>query len=51
MRDRRRFWRESLRLLRNSLKLRKAYPQMRAQWQGEYANLTSTGFWNDKLGL
>lgn len=50
-RDRRRFWRESLRLLRNSLKLRKAYPQMRAQWQGEYANLTSTGFWNDKLGL
>lgn len=50
-RDRRRFWRESVRLLRNSLKLRKAYPQMRAQWQGEYDNLTSTGFWNDKLGL
>jgi hypothetical protein len=49
--DRRRFWTESLRLLRNSLKIRKAYRLWHTQWQGSYPELTSEGFWQPKLGL
>jgi galactofuranosylgalactofuranosylrhamnosyl-N-acetylglucosaminyl-diphospho-decaprenol beta-1,5/1,6-galactofuranosyltransferase len=50
-RDRRRFWKESLRLLRNSLKLRRSWRQMHDEWQGRYGELTSEGFWQKKLGL
>ena len=50
-RDRGRFWTESLRLLRNSLKLRKSYQKLQQDWQGGYTQLTSEGFWQDKLGL
>lgn len=50
-RDRRRFWAESLRLLRNSLKLRRAYGRLQAEWQGSYPEMTSEGFWQRKLDL
>ena len=50
-RDRWRFWRESLRLLRNSLTLRRRYGQLVAQWQGKYQDLTSEAFWQDKLSI
>ncbi|WP_054304705.1 hypothetical protein [Gemmobacter sp. LW-1] len=50
-RDRRRFWRESLRLARNCLALRRQLPQLRAEWQGTYAGLTSEEFWKAKLAV
>lgn len=50
-RNRRRFFTESLRLLRNSLKLRSRYVQQHLMWQGAYAGLTSEVFWKDRLGL
>lgn len=49
-RDRRRFWAESLRLLRNSLRLRKTYAQQRDLWQKGYQDLTQEAFWRDRLG-
>lgn len=50
-RSRRRFWSESLRLVRNSLRLRRAYGRLQAEWQDGYPKLTSDEFWHRKLGL
>ncbi|MBL8561121.1 MAG: hypothetical protein JNN06_02470 [Gemmobacter sp.] len=50
-RDFGRFWRESLRLLRNSLTLRSRYKSLQAEWQGAYGAMTSTAFWEDKLSI
>ncbi|SEN73861.1 Glycosyltransferase, GT2 family [Loktanella fryxellensis] len=50
-RDRRRFWRESLRLLRNTLRLRRDYDRIATQWRSAYPTLTGRAFWADKLGL
>lgn len=49
--DRGRFWRESLRLLRNSLRLRRGYAQLIDAWQGQYAGMTSESFWQQKLDI
>jgi galactofuranosylgalactofuranosylrhamnosyl-N-acetylglucosaminyl-diphospho-decaprenol beta-1,5/1,6-galactofuranosyltransferase len=50
-RDKRRFWRESFRLLRNSLKLRKSYDRLHREWQDSYPQMTSEAFWRQKLDL
>ncbi|MCE6950277.1 hypothetical protein LAZ29_05015 [Cereibacter sphaeroides] len=50
-RSRRRFWQESLRLLKNSFKLRRAYRRLQDEWQGNYPALTSDRFWQEKLKL
>lgn len=50
-RDRRRFWQESLRLLRNTLRLRKNYQSQQETWQRSYPEITSKEFWEQKLGL
>lgn len=50
-RDRSRFWRESLRLLKNSLRLRRKYPQILKDWQQSYSGMTSEEFWRDKFRL
>lgn len=50
-RDRGRFWKESLRLLRNTFKLRRDYQRLHDEWQTSYPALTSEGFWRGKLAL
>lgn len=50
-RDRRRFWAESLRLMKNCLALRRNKARLQAEWQGSYADMTSERFWQDKLGI
>lgn len=50
-RDRGRFWKESLRLLRNNLKLRRDYQRLQDEWQASYPALTSEDFWKAKLDL
>lgn len=50
-RDRRRFWAESLRLMKNCLALRRNQARLQAEWQGSYADMTSERFWQDKLGI
>lgn len=49
VRNRRRFWVESLRLVRNCLALRRGKAQLEAEWQGGYAGMTSEDFWRNKL--
>lgn len=46
-----RFWRESLRLLRNTLTLRARYRALQAEWQGAYGPMTSQAFWQEKLDM
>lgn len=48
-RDRKAFWRESLRMLRNSLKIRRTYPKLHEDWQSSYPQLTSEDFWRQRL--
>ncbi|QFQ86218.1 glycosyltransferase [Paracoccus kondratievae] len=48
-RDRKAFWRESVRMIRNSLKVRSSYAKLRADWQGKYDTYTSEDFWQEKL--
>jgi galactofuranosylgalactofuranosylrhamnosyl-N-acetylglucosaminyl-diphospho-decaprenol beta-1,5/1,6-galactofuranosyltransferase len=50
-RDRRRFYRETARLIRNTLALRRDYDRIAGQWRSQYATLTGRAFWADKLGL
>ncbi|GAB3600969.1 glycosyltransferase family protein [Microbacterium tumbae] len=50
-RDGRRFRAESMRLLRNTLRLRRLYPKMREEWRQGYATMTSNEYWVDKLRL
>ena len=50
-RDRQRFWKESVRLLKNNLRLRRMYSSMRKEWQQGYGEMTSAEYWNDKLHL
>lgn len=50
-RDRGRFWSESLRFLRNNLRLHREYNQILDIWQGNYSDMTSDHFWRQKLGL
>lgn len=48
-RDRRRFWTESLRLLKNSMKIRRDYSRLHKDWQDSYPQLTSEDFWRQRL--
>jgi galactofuranosylgalactofuranosylrhamnosyl-N-acetylglucosaminyl-diphospho-decaprenol beta-1,5/1,6-galactofuranosyltransferase len=50
-RDSRRFWHESRRLLRNTLRLRRSYRRTLRQWHTGYGRLTSHEYWERKLGL
>lgn len=50
-RDRKAFWRESLRMLKNSLKLRANYAAIREIWQKKYGEYTSEEFWENKLSI
>ncbi|WP_119697086.1 glycosyltransferase [Microbacterium halotolerans] len=50
-RDPRRFRKETLRLLKNTLRLRRIYPKMLREWSRGYDGLTSNAYWNDKLRL
>ncbi|MGO3090150.1 MAG: hypothetical protein ACTII7_10760 [Galactobacter sp.] len=50
-RDQERFWVESKRLLRNTLRLRKVYRQLGRQWRKGYTSMTSDGYWQKKLHL
>jgi hypothetical protein len=50
-RDRRRFFRETARMIRNTLALRRGYDRIAAQWRSEYPRLTGRAFWANKLGL
>ena len=48
-RDHRRFFRETWRLLRNNLRLRRGWHGYRKKWQDDYDELTSSEFWEEKL--
>ena len=50
-RDRGRFWKESWRLLRNTLRLRARQSSLQQDYQSAYARMTSEAFWQDKLDL
>lgn len=50
-RDRGRFWKETLRLVRNTLRLRRMYPRMLREWNSGYDGMTSDRYWTDKLRL
>lgn len=50
-RDRRRFWSETWRLWKNSMRLRRMYPELTREWQQGYGEMTSTAYWTDKLRL
>lgn len=50
-RDRKRFWQESYRLLRNNLRLRRDYAALRVRWKNGYDAMTSETYWNQKLQL
>jgi galactofuranosylgalactofuranosylrhamnosyl-N-acetylglucosaminyl-diphospho-decaprenol beta-1,5/1,6-galactofuranosyltransferase len=50
-RDQQRFWEESKRLLKNTLRLRKVYRQLGRQWRQGYENMTSDRYWDAKLHL
>jgi len=43
--------REGWRMLRNGLRLMRAYPRLKAEWREGYAELASTGFWTARLGI
>lgn len=48
-RDRKAFWRESLRMIKNSLKMRANYAEIRESWQKTYGEYTTEEFWKNKL--
>lgn len=48
-RDRARFWKESLRLLKNTIYLKWNYLDVQKVWQENYASMTSEEFWQKKL--
>lgn len=50
-RDRSRFWKESWRLLRNTLRLRVRQATLQDSYQSAYALMTSEAFWQEKLEL
>jgi galactofuranosylgalactofuranosylrhamnosyl-N-acetylglucosaminyl-diphospho-decaprenol beta-1,5/1,6-galactofuranosyltransferase len=50
-RDRKRFWQETRRLLRNTLRLRRSYGRQLRRWHRAYGELTSQEYWEKKLGL
>lgn len=50
-RDRRRFWKESVRLWKNTLQLRKDFSKLHKEWRSGYADMTSDAYWDDKLNL
>lgn len=50
-RDMGRFWKESRRLVKNTLRLRRLYPKLLKQWREGYAEMTSNEYWTSKLGL
>lgn len=50
-RSQKKFWRESLRLVRNTMRLRSAYDENIRLWRGGYDQLTSDSYWTDKLNL
>lgn len=50
-RDRRRFWKESWRLLRNTLRLRAQQAALQDSYQSSYATMTSSAFWQNKLDM
>jgi len=50
-RNRRRWLKESVRLLRNTLRLRNTYEVTLAQWSDGYKQLTSEDYWQAKLKL
>ena len=50
-RDSRRFWHESIRLLKNTLRLRRVYGRMMREWSSGYDGMTSDGYWTKKLRL
>lgn len=50
-RDRRRFWQETKRMVRNTLHLRRNYARLLREWQHGYHDLTSGGYWEQKLRL
>lgn len=50
-RDRRRFWQESVRLLKNTLRLRRIYGKMMREWGSGYDGMTSNAYWTKKLQI
>lgn len=50
-RSQKKFWRESLRLLRNTLRLRSTYEENIHLWREGYEKLTSDSYWTEKLKL
>ncbi|WP_105565517.1 glycosyltransferase family 2 protein [Microbacterium halophytorum] len=50
-RDRGRWWRESKRLLSNTLRLRRSYGRVLRDWRTGYEGMTSAEYWDDKLRL
>lgn len=50
-RDRKRWLKETLRLARNSLVLRRNYQRLQKEWSDAYPDLTSEAFWSEKLSL
>ncbi|MGZ0711432.1 hypothetical protein ACWPKO_24195 (plasmid) [Coraliomargarita sp. W4R53] len=50
-RDGARFWRETRRLVLNTLRLRRIYPTLMREWERGYGRLTSEAYWTEKLGL
>ncbi|MGP5383823.1 hypothetical protein ACTXL8_16835 [Glutamicibacter arilaitensis] len=50
-RNQKKFWRESLRLVRNTMRLRSAYDENIRLWRDGHDQLTSDSYWTDKLNL
>ncbi|MEW1961356.1 hypothetical protein AB0269_02705 [Microbacterium sp. NPDC077644] len=50
-RDMRRFREETVRLVKNNLRLLRLYPKLQKQWREGYRDLTSDQYWNTKLRL
>lgn len=50
-RDRKRFFKESVRFLRNNIRLLRTYKKREQEWQASYRDLTSHAFWHDLLDL
>lgn len=50
-RDMGRFWSETRRLIRNSLRLRRSYARLTREWHQGFDAMTSDGYWASKLRL
>lgn len=50
-RSHRRFWKESIRLIRNTLRLRATYDESIGRWRDGYDRLTSNSYWAQKLNM